>query len=187
MIKLHCTKKLLAKLPLSASGRLQGQHANHYAANDDSSPSLLSGWHGNLVTVQDYECVLLAHDSTRFAVFIPAVSQQDLAELDYRFTDCFMNTLLKCDADNAIMNNAQAALGPLVCDNDCDRSVQGTMNQMVRDMQYSRLFEDVDIAEMAGYSVGAWLSNRPCTVKGVKDCVWPIKAMHKLLLSSQQL
>lgn len=49
MIRLHCTQKLLAKLPLDASGRLQSKVHQAEAAND-ASESPLSGWHALLVS-----------------------------------------------------------------------------------------------------------------------------------------
>jgi len=44
MIRLHCTQKLLAKLPLDASGRLQSKVRQLEAAGE----SPLSSWHANL-------------------------------------------------------------------------------------------------------------------------------------------
>lgn len=183
MIRLHCTKKLLAKLPLRQDGRIHNQCSSIYAANDDLEVSPLSGWHGHLILLQRRQCVLLVHDATRFPVFIPALKKADFAELDYCFNDAFMNTLLKLGADEALFDRANAALGPLVCDNHCDRSVQGTLNQMAQDLRYTFANGNIDVAEITGYRIGAWLAHRPCTVKGIKGCIWPDKAMHELLLS----
>ena len=51
MIRLHCTRKLLAKLPLTESGRLRNKMPSRYAANDEAD-SRLSGWHANLLMLQ---------------------------------------------------------------------------------------------------------------------------------------
>jgi hypothetical protein len=182
MIRLHCTKRLIAKLPRSANGRLLNKRPSHYAANDDEHESILSGWHANLLTIQRCQCVLFVHDATRFPVFIPALKKVDLAELDELFADSFMNTLLKTGADDDLMNRAQAALAPFHCDNDCDRSVQGTMNQMARDLAFSLAHWGVPVREVTGYRQGAWLADRPCTVKGRKDAIWPQREMKALLL-----
>jgi type I restriction enzyme S subunit len=48
MIRLHCTKKLLAKLPLHDNGRLKNKRPSPFAANDGPD-SPLSGWHANRV------------------------------------------------------------------------------------------------------------------------------------------
>jgi hypothetical protein len=55
------------------------------------------------------------------------------------------------------------------------------MNLMAREVGY--YFEDhgVSVADITGYRVGAWLADRPCTVKGIKGCIWPQRAMHELL------
>ena len=180
MIRLHCTKKLLAKLPTNDAGRLKSKRPGPYAANDESE-SPLSGWHANLILLQRRQCVLFVHDDTRFPVFIPALKKDDFANLDYWFQDGFMNTLLKTGADDDLMNRAHAMLGPLVCDSDCDRSVQGTMNQMAQDLGFHIEYDGVFVAEITGNRIGAWLADRPCTAKGVKDCIWPIEAMRALL------
>ncbi|RDH82033.1 MAG: hypothetical protein DIZ78_16495 [endosymbiont of Escarpia spicata] len=148
MIRLHCTKKLLAKLPLREGGRLKNKRPSHYPANEgDESP--LSGWHANLILLQRRQCVLLVHDATRFPVFIPALKKADFAELDYWFADGFMNALLKTGADDVLMDCAHAALGPLVCDTECDRSVQGTMNRMAQDIEHMLWYEDASVMDLA--------------------------------------
>jgi hypothetical protein len=180
MIRLHCTKKLLAKLPLKDNGRLNNKHPNEYAANDGPE-SPLSGWHANLLLIQRRQCVLFVHDATRFPVFIPALKKDDFANLDYWFQDGYMNTLLKTGADDALMDRAHAVLGTLLCNTDCDRSVQGTMNRMAQEIEWALQDKGVKVAEITGYRVGAWLAEQPCNAKGVKDCIWPKDAMHGLL------
>ena len=182
MIRLHCTRKLLAKLPLTESGRLRNKMPSRYAANDEAD-SRLSGWHANLLMLQRRQCVLFVHDRTRFPVFIPALKKNDFAELDHRFDDSFMNTLFKTGADDTLMDLGHAALGPLVCDTECDRSVQGTMNRMAQEIEWHLAYDRVPVAEITDYRLGAWLADRPCNAKGVKDCIWPVRAMHQLLRS----
>lgn len=182
MIRLHCTKKLLGKLPINEGGRIEAKLNRGYAANDGGT-SLLSGWHANLLLIQRRQCVIFVHDTTRFCVFIPALKKADFADLDYLFEDAFMNTLLKCGADDALMNAAHAGLSPLVCDSDCDRSVQGTMNRMAWEIEHMIHYHGVNFAEITGYRVGARLANRPCNVKSQKEVVWPDRAMRELLTS----
>ncbi|QYZ66698.1 MAG: hypothetical protein OI74_03225 [Gammaproteobacteria bacterium (ex Lamellibrachia satsuma)] len=184
MIRLHCTKKLLAKLPLREGGRLRNRLPNHYASNDEGE-SLLSDWHANLILLQRRQCVLLVHDATRFPLFVPALKQDDFAELDWHFSDVFMNVLLKTGADEEIMDRAHEALGPLVCDTDCNRSVQGTMNQMAQDIEHRLWYENASVMDLAPYRTSVWLADRPCTVKGVKDCIWPVQAMKELLVADR--
>ncbi len=180
MIRLHCTKKLLAKLPLQDSGRLNSKRPSPYAANDTAA-ALLSDWHANLLMVQRRQCLLFVHDATRFPVFVPALKKADFADLEYFFTDSFMNTLLKTGVDDELMQRAHASLGPLVCDTDCNRSVQGTMNRMAQEIGFYFDDKGASVADITGYRVGAWLAERPCTVRGVKGCIWPKRAMHELV------
>lgn len=180
MIRLHCTQKLLAQLPLDESGRLPEPPPSYPSAGDDEE-SLLSGWHGHVLSIQRRHCVLLIHGTTRFPVFIPALKKPDLAKLDLHFAHGFMNTLLKSGADDQLMDGAQRALSPLVCDAQCNRSVQATMNQMAQDLRHLIDHQQIDVANITGYRIGAWLADRPCTVKGRNGFIWPQQAMHELL------
>ncbi len=180
MIRLHCTKKLLAKLPLYDDGRLRSRESRPLVAlNNRENP--LSGWHANLILLQRRQCVLFVHDTTRFPVFAPALKKPDFAEMDWHFQDVFMNTLLKVGADERHMNAAEKLLTPLFCDNDCNRSVQGTLNQMAQDLGHTLNYDNASVAELAPYRTSAWLAHRPCTMRGVRDCIWPDRAMLALL------
>jgi len=178
MIRLHCTKKLLAKLPVRADGRLVP------SADDDIEESLLSGWHANLVTLQRRQCVLFVHDATRFPVFLPGLRKDDFAQLDTRFESAFYETLFRSGADEAVMNNAIPAMGRFVCDSDCDRSVQGTMRRMLSDLDITLDGGQEQLDASSGARIAAWLADGPCTVKGRKDTVWPDREMHAFLRAS---
>ena len=181
MITLHTTKKLLAKLPVDKNGNLPNQSRSPEPDKPSLANNPLSSWHGNLLTLQRRNCILLVHDTTRFAVLITCLKKVDFANLDWWFVDTFMNTLLKCGATNAQMETAHSLLEPLIIDSQCDRSVQGTMNQMKGDLEHVLWYDNSDINDLSAYRLGAWLSDRPCTIKGRKDCIWPIKAMLGLL------
>ena len=67
MLKLHATRKLFEKLTLTSEGALHVTPMSKWLyekPNLDINP--LSGWHGHLVTLQRRNCILMAHDSTRF-------------------------------------------------------------------------------------------------------------------------
>ncbi len=183
MIHLHCTKKLLAKLPLNSAGRLKSSNPlGNTAANDESiKPSLLSGWHAHLITLQRRNCVLFVHDTTRFPVLAICLTKPDFADLDWHFQHALMNTLLKLDASQSQLDAAAAALIPLVCDNSCDRSVQGTMSQMKQDLEHMLWYDSISITDLNPYRTGAWLAHRPCGVNKGKSFVWPDRAMLDLL------
>jgi len=180
MIRLHCTKKLLTKLPLREDGRLDSCQG-HFTDEPATTESPLSGWHANLILLQRRQCVLFVHDTTRFPLFIPALKKADFAELDWFFRDSFMNTLLKVGAEERHMTAAEQMLAPLVCDNDCNRSVQGTLNQMGQELDFMLDFDQVVVTELAPYRTSAWLAERPCNVKGARDCIWLVREMLGLL------
>ncbi|RMF42139.1 MAG: hypothetical protein D6751_12520 [Deltaproteobacteria bacterium] len=180
MIRLHATKKLFDKLPLAADGRLDSPEAAGDVANDDVE-SPLSGWHANLIRLQRRQCVLLMHDATRFALFLPALTKPDFARLDVLFRDALMNTLLKLDADEAVLLRAQSMLGPLVCDRATDRSVLGTLNQAAQEIDHLLWFREMRLDELSPLLVNIRLAQTPRNRKGSKDCLWPVDEMFRLL------
>jgi hypothetical protein len=180
MIHLHCTKKLLAKLPLSENGCLRRREPSLAVVRDPAS-NPLSSWHANLILLQRRQCVLFVHDATRFPVFVSALKKDGFADLDWFFQDSFMNTLLKLGADQHHLDSAQKMLAPLVCDSDCNRSVQGTLNQMAQELGWMLEYEQVSVTDMSPYKTGAWLAERPSMVKGIRDCIWPGRAMLEFL------
>jgi len=180
MIKLHATKKLLAKLPVNKEGYLPIDKVSS-SSSSALSENPLSGWHANLITLQRRHCILMVHDTTRFPLFITCLTKPDFANLNRHFEDAFMNTLLKLEANQQQLDTAISYLNELCVDSVCDRSVQGTINQMKGDIEHMLWFDSVDIADLSGYRTAVWLSDRPCTVKGLKDCIWPQVAMLDLL------
>jgi hypothetical protein len=203
MIAIHATKKLYAKLPGVASMKQRGIEVSEPDALDSANAALkqqtnlssltptlslrereqnpLSGWHANLLTLQRRNCVLLVHDATRFPLFIKGLVKADFARFDELFADALMNTLLKLGANPTQLDKAAALLAPCRFDTDCNRSVQATLNQMAGDIRHMLLFDQADLDAMCSYRTGVWLADRPCTVKGQKDCIWPDKAMLALL------
>lgn len=181
MIQLHATRKLFAKLPLNNDGQLAITQRTEWLYQ---KPALevnpLSGWHGNLVTLQKRNCVLLVHDETRFPLVLPALTKPDFVELNDRFVDALMNTLMKCGASHAQLEAASHYMQPLVVDSLCNRSVQGTLNQMKIEFEHQLYYSDLSVAQMLGYSTGAWLADTPRSVKG-RGYLWPIKEMLTLL------
>ena len=182
MIKIHVTKKLFAKLPINEKNLLPKQASTQLLqAQTPTLPSALSGWHGNLITLQRRNCILLAHDTTRFPLFIPCLTKPDFDHLNMWFEDALMNTLIKAGAYDNQLNAVHHHLAPLQIDTDCNRSVQGTMNQMKADLEHMLWVENVDITEVSGPLAALWLSGLLRKVKGQKDYITPQKEMLSLL------
>ncbi|MEQ6969386.1 DUF6933 domain-containing protein [Pectobacterium polaris] len=181
MIQLHATQKLFSRLPLNDSSQLAVTPRSQWLITQptiDINP--LSNWHGNLITLQRRNCVLLVHDATRFPLVLPALIKKDFTELNDYFTDSFINTLLKCGANEEQLNAAQHYLRPLQVDTQCSRSVQGTLNQMKGDIEHVVWFDNLKVAELPSYSLGQLLADRPCSVKD-RGYLWPQKEMLSLL------
>ncbi|MGO4999335.1 DUF6933 domain-containing protein [Oceanisphaera sp. W20_SRM_FM3] len=140
----------------------------------------LSGWHGHLVTLQRRNCILLVQNVTRFPLVLPALTKPDFAELNDRFVDVLMNTLLKCGANEAQMSTAQLCLRPLQLDTQCQRSEQATLTRVKLEFEQELLYHGSNISELTGYSSGAWIANMPRTIKN-QGTIFPAKAMLSLL------
>jgi hypothetical protein len=173
MIQIHATKKLLAKMPVQMKPGAEDVLA--------APQSKLGSWHANLLTIQRRNCLLFVHDQTRFPLFIPALTKPDFVIIDRFFDDALMNTLLKCGATQEQLDTASALLQPLAFVGGTDRSVLGTLNQLGQDIDHIIYFDSLNVAEMAGYALSAWLADRPCSVKGQKDYIWPKDAFLELL------
>ncbi|WP_041590201.1 hypothetical protein [Teredinibacter turnerae] len=52
---------------------------------------------------------------------------------------------------------------------------------MAGDIEHMLWYDNASLKDISAYRTGAWLADRTCTVKGVKDCIWPPKAMFALL------
>jgi len=171
---LHCTKKLFAKLPE------KDKTTTNNVVNIGLKSQWLN-WHGNLITIQRRQCVIAVHDATRYAVFIPCLTKPDFAKLQWHFQDVFKNSLLKSGLPHELVETATQHLAPLQFDTDCNRSVQGTMNQIAQDIDYGLSYINAVVSDTSPYRYSAELSHRPCTTKGQKDFLWPDKAMTALL------
>ena len=185
MIQLHVSKALFAKLPLDNQGALPADAPTDYLNESGLLPggldNPLSGWHAHLFTLQRRQCVLWAHDTTRFALFMPCLTKPDFAQLQWLFVDSLMNTLIKAGANEQQLDTAHQLLRPLRIDSVCNRSVQATITRMKGDIEHTLNFNQAAVTELSAYRTGAWLADRPCNVKGKKECVWPKEAMLQLL------
>lgn len=99
------------------------------------------------------------HDVTRFPLFIKGLLKADFTNFDRLFADALMNTLLKLDAIQSQLDTAAGLLAPCHFDNNCDRSVQGTMNQMAGDIEHMLWYDDAKLEEIISYATAAWLAD----------------------------
>ncbi|WP_290523661.1 hypothetical protein [Alcanivorax sp.] len=181
MIEIHCTKKLLARLPVDEQGNLPVSKTHGALPTVPGQLSPLSGWHANLLTIQRRNCVMFVHDTTRFPLFIASLKKPDFANLEYWFEDALMNTLMKCGATALQLKKVGHALQRLKMDSQTDRSVQGSLNQMGQDAGF--MLEDCKVDEILGYGLAANLAQRPCMIKSGKDALWPERDFLALLES----
>ncbi|MCU5782494.1 hypothetical protein MA04_01794 [Alcanivorax balearicus MACL04] len=181
MIHLHCTKKLIAKLPLDKNGLLKDPQRDQPVLHEVSEANPLDHWHANLVLLQGRQCLMFVHDATRFPLFIPAVKKADFAGLDGLFADTLIRVLGKAGATEAQLDRAWHWLGPLMCDGESDRSVQGSSTEYGKMIRFGLLDGGAAVVDLAPYSTSVWLADRPMGMKGRKGYIRPIKEMLGLL------
>ena len=171
---LHCTKKLYAKLPEKVKATQQPGTAIGIQAQ-------WLNWHANLITIQRRQCVIAVHDATRFTLFIPCLTKKDFGNLDWHLNDVFINTLLKSDFPPELVDIATTNYQSLKFDTTCNRSVQGTMNQVTQEIDFGMYYKSASVTDINPYRYSSDLSHRPCGVKGQKDYIWPDREMAQLL------
>lgn len=161
---LHCSKKLATKLPDVSSVPLE-----------ETSP--LGSWHGHLFTLDRRQCVMLVHDATRYALFLPGLRKEDFAALGERwFRPLYLATLAVCGCPEVQIKKAELALGPMRFDTATDRSVQGALRVARQDLE-AWVYSVPNVMDLDALAVSCRLNERPTTVYG--KCVWPDKAMRE--------
>lgn len=178
-MNIHCTKKLFEQLSISRS------EEGETSASTQTDPLL--NWHANIVTIQRKQNLVFINDATRYAVFIPCVTKSDLNRLPILFQDVFINSLLKAGLSSELVEKAALYLQDteMKLDTECSRSVQGTMRLVVSDVEITLSYRKQKITDLLPYSTSLMLSDRPCTIKGVKGAIWPIREMENLLRNLQ--
>jgi hypothetical protein len=176
---IHCTQKLSAKL------KSAGHTVSKTLLGSDSTESSIGSWHANITTIQRRQCVVFCHDQTRFALVLIGATAKELKAIDYWFSDLLVNTLLKAGVDPALIEATSQQLPALQFDTACDRSVQGTLNQLIQELEWTVQYDGISVMDLPIYSTCVRLSKRPCRIKGMKEseCFWPIEEMTKLLHS----
>lgn len=162
---LHCSQRL--------AGRLIGVSA---APLTEDSP--LGSWHGHLFTLDRRQCVMFCHDTTRFTLFMAGLRKEHFANLGEWFRELFAGTLVMSRCNNAHINRALLALGPLRFDTAVNRSVQGTMRIAKWDLQ-AWLHGVPNVMDIDPLAMSCRLNERPVTAHG--KFMWPSRAMQEAM------
>ncbi len=172
-MRIHVTKKMAEKLKNSGF---------EMSSSADKNPGSLGEWHANITTVQRRQCLVFTHDQTRFSLALLGVTQKELKALTFWFSDMLGNTMLKLGYPAELMERAVGLVDELSFDTVCSRSVQGTLKNMMLDLE-AFTWDGSDIMELGPYSVSARLCERPCCIKGMKkrEFIRPAAEMHNLL------
>ena len=168
---IHITQKLAAKI---------NKAGYEVPAKSEGKPSPLGDWHANITTIQRRQCIVFTHDTTRFTLALTGITMKEIKDLDWWFSDMLGNTMLKMGYPEALIQKALDGIGKLQFDTNCNRSVQGTLRLMIGDLE-AYTWNGTDIMDLGTYSLSRRLCDRPCSVKGRKEYLWPEKEMKALL------
>jgi len=157
---IHCTQKLAKKLPNVSETSLV-----------ETSP--LGSWTANLYTIDRRQCVLFCHDETRYVLFQPGLRKAQFEELGLLHRQLFLDSLARQNVTDTQLKKIALALGPARFDRATDRSVLGSMNIVIFDMEVL-LMRVPNVLELDAAAVLS-LNHRPATIKG--KWLWPDKAM----------
>lgn len=170
---IHITKKLAEKMKKAGYT---------VPAKSGRQASPLGDWHANITTIQRRQCIVFTHDTTRFTLALTGITLKEIKDLKWWFSDMLGNTMLKMGYPEALIQKALDAIGELHFDTDCSRSVQGTLRLMIGDIE-AYTWDGTDIMDLGTYSLSRRLCDRPCSVKGQKEYLWPAREMKSLLES----
>ena len=160
---LHCTRKLADKL----SG---------VSATPIEETGALGGWHATLVRFDRLQCVLFCHDDTRYCLFLPRLRAPQFAELGRWHRELFLASLAVEGISDPTIARAGLVLGPPRYDSKTDRSVLGTMNIALDDLQ-AYVEDAAHILAVDPLLVSRRLNNRPVMANGKP--LWPGNAMRE--------
>lgn len=181
MIIIQTTKKLYSKLPVDADGLL----AKKSPTNPKLTNNPLSGWHADLVTLQRRNCVLLTHNATSFPLFLKGLVKADYANFQWHFEDALLNTLLKVGANQQQLDNAAALVSTCQFDTETDYSSLVSLRQMNHEVATSLWTDDLKLADLDSYRIGAWLTEIPRFITVADGPMFADKEMLKLLSKGQ--
>lgn len=172
-MRIHVTKKLAEKLKKTGF---------EISDSSDEKPALLGEWHASITTIQCHQCLVFIHDKTRFSLALIGVTQKELKELTFWFSDMLGNTMLKLGYPAELMERAVSSFTELSFDTQCSRSIQGTLRNTILDLE-AFTWDGSHIMDLAPYSVSASLCECPRSVKGAvkREYLIPANEMRKLL------
>ncbi|MBR9884134.1 MAG: hypothetical protein GYB21_10975, partial [Oceanospirillales bacterium] len=106
-MRIHVTKKLAEKL------RKAGFETSD---STDENPSALGEWHANITTIQRRQRIVFTHDQTRLSLALIGVTQKELKELTFWFSDMLGNAMLKLGYPAELMERAVSSFSELSFD-----------------------------------------------------------------------
>jgi hypothetical protein len=155
---IHCTQKLAKKLPNVSE-----------AALVETSP--LGSWTGNLYPIDRRQCALLP--LMKPAMFSSSRACARRSSKNPTLHRQLFRPLARQGVTDTQLKKIALALGPARFDRATDRSVLGSMNTVIFDMEVL-LMSVSNVMELDTATLLS-LNHRPATIKG--KWLWPDKAM----------
>ncbi len=127
---IHCTQKLLKELKVLP---LEGT----------PNPDSFGSWHANMFYVDRRKCVLITHDLSLYALFIPALKKDDFQSFPMVFGQYLFKNLLHEGLPPQQIERVLAGLNTVSYEKTNNRSVLGSMNDQ-------RLMIEIQVQDSEG-------------------------------------
>jgi len=166
MLVLRCTRKLLDRLRIEP------------ATTDGPSTTVLGDWYATILPVRPAHLVLLVNERSRLPVVLSA---RELSTLLDRIPEAIADVLSELGADASIIARERDAMGEIRCATTRSRSVLGTMNEFVFEMQIRR--EHGALTDLHALSLS--LANVLVTI-GCPATIFVTRPAHLVLLVNER-
>jgi hypothetical protein len=96
-----------------------------------------AGWHGNLLLIQDYRCVLFTHNETLFSFFVCRPGRLDAEDLPELFGQGLFKAMLRSGFSQGQVEHMLDTTRDLRFARTNDRRVLGTMSDMAHMLEWT--------------------------------------------------
>jgi len=117
MAIIRCTKKLLSELKKKPE-------------ECPEQKSDLSGWHANLIQIDQRKCVLFTHDTTLYSFLVPGLTKPDFLSINDVFGQHLFKNLLRDDIPQELIEIFLYDIQNICFGKTNNRSVLGSMTDL---------------------------------------------------------
>lgn len=165
MLQLHCSKKMITKMPsIQPNLKILSE-----------KPLSVVNWHAHLVRYQRKQCLFFCNDESRYLLFAPAVTKPSFQAIHLLFLNLLEGELKRLRIAQVCLDFYLNAHTPMTYDTETQRSVTGSLNLTYKDLGY--YLHDQDVSKLDLNACHNWINQRPMGIHG--KYVFPEEAMFE--------